>query len=115
MLIMKSASHNLLIIVFSVDRESKEHDDTFKTDTTEEQGPSAKVSLFNKQDLINNKKKQAVHKEKKKQQEKLRSIGSVDYSTVPVDKHETEFVSCSESGNVIVKWKMRRMLLIVND
>lgn len=86
--------------MFSVDRESKEHDETIKTDTTEEQLPQAKVPIYPKQDLINSKKQAAMRKDKKKQQEKLRSMGSLDYSPLPVDKHETEFVSFSEGiGN----------------
>lgn len=82
--------------MFSVDRESKEHDETIKTDTTEEQLPQAKVSLYPKPDIITSKKQVALLKDKKKQQEKLRSMGGGEYSPVPVDKHETEFVSYSE-------------------
>lgn len=82
--------------MFSVDRESKEHDETIKTDTTEEQMPQAKVPLYPKQDLINKQKQAAMRKDKKKQQEKLRSMGPLDYSPLPVDKHEAEFVSYSE-------------------
>lgn len=92
---MRSEAHNL-IIVFSVDRESKEHDETIKTDTTEEQMPQAKVPLYQKQDLINSKKQAAMRKDKKKQQEKLRAMGPMDFSPIPVDKHEAEFVSYSE-------------------
>lgn len=82
--------------MFCVDRESKEHDETIKSDTTEEQLPQSKVPISPKQDLINSKKQIALLKDKKKQQEKLRTMGSLDYSTLPVDKHETEFVSYSE-------------------
>lgn len=95
-LVVRSEVHHLLITVFSVDRESKEHDEAIKIDTTEEQLPPAKVPINPKQDLITSKKQAAMRKDRKKQQEKLRSMGSPDYSPLPVDKHETEFVSYSE-------------------
>lgn len=78
-----------------VDRESKEHEETTKIDTTEEQVPQGKVPIYPKQDLINSKKQAAMRKDKKKQQEKLKSVGPMDYSPLPVDKHEPEFVSYS--------------------
>lgn len=93
MFVVRCEAYNLLTIVFSVDRESKEHDEAIKTDTTEEQLHPAKVPIYPKQDLITSKKQAAMRKDKKKQQEKLRSMGSLDYSPLPVDKHETEFVS----------------------
>lgn len=96
MSVVRREADNLFIIIFSVDRESKEHDEPIKADTTEEQLHQAKVPLYPKQDLINTKKQVALRKDKKKQQEKLRSMGSLDYSPLPVDKHETEFVSNSE-------------------
>ncbi|XP_066542489.1 insulin-like growth factor-binding protein 5b [Hoplias malabaricus] len=85
------------------DRESKEHEDAIKTDTTEEQLPPAKVPIFPKQDMINSKKQAAMRKDKKKQQEKLRSVGGIDYPAVPVDKHEPEFGPCRRKLDGIVK------------
>lgn len=97
---MKSESHNLLIIAFSLDRESKEHDEAMKTDTTEEQLSPAKVPIYVKQDLINSKKQAAMRKEKKKQQEKLRSMGQMEHSPGPTGKHDTEFEFVSYSKGV---------------
>ncbi|KAK1789214.1 hypothetical protein P4O66_015158 [Electrophorus voltai] len=85
------------------DRESKEHDDPLKTDTTDEQLPHAKLPVYPKQDLINSKKQAAMRKDKKKQQEKLRSVGSPDYSPLPVDKHETEFGPCRRKLDGIIR------------
>lgn len=53
------------------------------------------MPLLPKQDLINSKKIQAMRKDKdrKRAQAKLRSIGPMDYSPLPIDKHEPEFVS----------------------
>lgn len=106
MLVVRSETQISVIIVFSVDRESKELDEAMKTDTTEEQLPQSKVSTYTKQDLINTKKQVAMRKDKKKQQEKLRSMGPLDYSPLPVDKHETEFVSYSkgvENGKYVTE------------
>ncbi|KAI5618632.1 insulin-like growth factor-binding protein 5 precursor [Silurus asotus] len=87
-----------------VDRESKEHDETIKTDTTEEQPPQGKTPIFPpKTDMINSKKQAAMRKDKKKQQEKLRSMSSSDFSPVAIDKHETEFGPCRRKLDGIVK------------
>ncbi|XP_026865539.2 insulin-like growth factor-binding protein 5b [Electrophorus electricus] len=86
-----------------IDRESKEHDDPLKTDTTDEQLPHAKLPVYPKQDLINSKKQAAMRKDKKKQQEKLRSVGSPDYSPLPIDKHETEFGPCRRKLDGIIR------------
>lgn len=80
------------LILFVLDRESIEHDDTVKPDTTEDQIP--KIPLYPKPDVIHSRKNAAVRKDKKKQQEKHRLLGSTDYSPLPIDKHEPEFVSC---------------------
>lgn len=80
------------LILFVLDRESIEHDDTVKPDTPEDQIP--KIPLYPKPDVINSMKNAAVRKDKKKQLEKHRSVVSIDYSTLPIDKHEPEFVSC---------------------
>ncbi|XP_056610201.1 insulin-like growth factor-binding protein 5b isoform X2 [Triplophysa dalaica] len=45
-------------------------------------------------DVINNKKNAAVRKDKKKQMEKHRFVGHLDYSPNPIDKHEPEFGPC---------------------
>lgn len=79
------------MILFVLDRESIEHDDTVKPDTTEDQSPKIPLKI---PDVINSKKHAAVRKDKKKQQEKLRSLGPLDYSPLNIDKHEPEFVSC---------------------
>lgn len=75
-----------------LDRESREHEDAMTTEITEELQP-AKVPLLPK-DIVNSKKVQALRKEQKRKQGKQRSIGSpLDYSPLPIDKHEPEFVS----------------------
>ncbi|TRY92816.1 hypothetical protein DNTS_024882 [Danionella cerebrum] len=71
-------------------RDSIEHDDTVKPDTTEDQIP--KVPLYIKPDVIQTKKNAAVNKNKKKQQEKHRTI--LDYSPIPNEKHEPELGPC---------------------
>lgn len=77
-----------------LDRESIEHDDTAKAETTEDQPP--KIPLYPKPDgNISSRKHAAVRKDKKKQLEKHRSVASMDYSPIPIDKHEPEFVSCA--------------------
>jgi len=87
----KSLVNAYCLILFVLDRESIEHDDTVKPDTTEDQSPKIPLKI---PDVINSKKHAAVRKDKKKQQEKLRSLGTMDYSPLPIDKHEPEFVSC---------------------
>lgn len=73
-----------------LDRES--HEDSAATEMTEELQP-AKVPLLTK-DIVNSKKVHAMRKELKRKLGKQRSMGSpVDYSPMPVDKHEPEFVS----------------------
>ncbi|XP_056321875.1 insulin-like growth factor-binding protein 5b isoform X2 [Danio aesculapii] len=54
-------------------------------------------------DVINTKKHAAVRKDKKKQQEKLRSLGSLDYSPLPIDKHEPEFGPCRRKLDGIIQ------------
>lgn len=87
----KSLVNAYCLILFVLDRESIEHDDTVKPDTTEDQSPKIPLKI---PDVINSKKQAAVRKDKKKQQEKLRTLGTMDYSPLPIDKHEPEFVSC---------------------
>ena len=75
-----------------VDRESREHEDTLTTEITEEMQP-AKVPLLPK-DIVNSKKIVALRKEQKRKLGRQRSMGSpMDYSPLPFDKHEPEFVS----------------------
>ncbi|XP_064165739.1 insulin-like growth factor-binding protein 5 isoform X2 [Anguilla rostrata] len=54
-------------------------------------------------DHISSKKAQAMLKDKKRQQGKLRSMGQVDYSPVPIDKHEPEFGPCRRKLDGIIK------------
>lgn len=45
-------------------------------------------------DIVNSKKVHALRKEQKRKLGKQRSMGSpMDYSPLPIDKHEPEFVS----------------------
>lgn len=74
------------------DRESREHEDTVTTEMTVDKPVMPKVPLYAK-DPITSKKAQAMRKDKKRQQEKLRSMGHTDYAPLPIDKHEPEFVS----------------------
>lgn len=64
------------------------------TEITEEM-QQAKVPLLAKdKDIVTNKKLQAVRKEVKRKLGKQRSMGPpMDYSPLPIDKHEPEFVS----------------------
>ncbi|XP_039539189.1 insulin-like growth factor-binding protein 5b isoform X2 [Pimephales promelas] len=54
-------------------------------------------------DVINSKKHAAVRKDKKKQQEKLRSLGTMDYSPLPIDKHEPEFGPCRRKLDGVIQ------------
>ncbi|XP_056119977.1 insulin-like growth factor-binding protein 5b isoform X2 [Rhinichthys klamathensis goyatoka] len=54
-------------------------------------------------DVINSKKHAAVRKDKKKQQEKLRSVGTMDYSPLPIDKHEPEFGPCRRKLDGVIQ------------
>ncbi|XP_016299891.1 insulin-like growth factor-binding protein 5b isoform X2 [Sinocyclocheilus anshuiensis] len=54
-------------------------------------------------DVINSKKHAAVRKDKKKQQEKHRSLGSMDYSPLPIDKHEPEFGPCRRKLDGVIQ------------
>lgn len=59
--------------------------------------PPAKVPLLPK-DILN-RKALAVRKEQKRKQGKQRSLGSpLDYSPLPIDKHEPEFVRVPHSS-----------------
>lgn len=68
------------------------HEDAITTEITEELQP-AKVPILTK-DIVNSKKAHALRKEQKRKLGKQRSLGSsMDYSPLPIDKHEPEFVS----------------------
>ncbi|XP_042587739.1 insulin-like growth factor-binding protein 5 isoform X2 [Cyprinus carpio] len=54
-------------------------------------------------DVINSMKNAAVRKDKKKQLEKHRSVVSIDYSTLPIDKHEPEFGPCRRKLDGIIQ------------
>lgn len=71
----------------------------------EDQLHPAKVPLLPKQDVINSKKIQAMRKDKerKRAQAKLRSIGPMDYSPLPIDKHEPEFGPCRRKLDGIIQ------------
>jgi len=74
------------------ERESREHEDAAAADIKEEM-QQAKVPLLPK-DIVNSKKVHALRKEQKRKLGKQRSMGSpMDYSPLPIDKHEPEFVS----------------------
>uniref|UniRef100_A0A4W5PQZ0 Insulin-like growth factor binding protein 5b n=1 Tax=Hucho hucho TaxID=62062 RepID=A0A4W5PQZ0_9TELE len=85
--------------------ESLEHEDTLTTEITEDQLQPAKVPLLPKQDLINSKKIQAMRKDRdrKRAQAKLHSIGHMDYSPLPIDKHEPEFGPCRRKLDGIIQ------------
>ncbi|XP_048834443.1 insulin-like growth factor-binding protein 5b isoform X2 [Brienomyrus brachyistius] len=61
-----------------------------------------KVPLYAK-DPITSKKAQAMRKDKKRQQEKLRSMGHTDYAPLPIDKHEPEFGPCRRKLDGIIQ------------
>ncbi|XP_042620174.1 insulin-like growth factor-binding protein 5b isoform X2 [Cyprinus carpio] len=54
-------------------------------------------------DVIHSRKNAAVRKDKKKQQEKHRLLGSTDYSPLPIDKHEPEFGPCRRKLDGIIQ------------
>ncbi|KAK6292526.1 insulin-like growth factor-binding protein 5 [Coregonus clupeaformis] len=88
-----------------IDHESREHEDTLTTEIMEDQLQPAKVPLLPKQDLINSKKIQAMRKDKdrKRAQAKLLLIGPMDYSPLPIDKHEPEFGPCRRKLDGIIQ------------
>lgn len=89
------------VIVSGADRES--HEDAITTEITEELQP-AKVPLLPK-DIVNSKKVHAVRKEKKRILGKQRNMGtSMDYSPLPIDKREPEFVSLNISDGDDPEW-----------
>ncbi|XP_055086587.1 insulin-like growth factor-binding protein 5 [Periophthalmus magnuspinnatus] len=82
------------------ERESREHEDPLTPEVTEELAP-AKVSLLN---IVNNKKAQALRKEQKRKLGKQRSMGTpLDYSPLPIDKHEPEFGPCRRKLDGIIQ------------
>ncbi|KAF7711338.1 insulin-like growth factor-binding protein 5a [Silurus meridionalis] len=58
---------------------------------------------FFPQDHINNKKVLAVHKDKKKLQSKLRTMGFFDTSTLSIEKAQQEIGLCREKLDIIVR------------
>ncbi|XP_023657459.1 insulin-like growth factor-binding protein 5b isoform X1 [Brienomyrus brachyistius] len=86
----------------AVDRESREHEDTVTTEMTVDKPVMPKVPLYAK-DPITSKKAQAMRKDKKRQQEKLRSMGHTDYAPLPIDKHEPEFGPCRRKLDGIIQ------------
>uniref|UniRef100_A0A3Q0QYB2 Insulin-like growth factor-binding protein 5 n=1 Tax=Amphilophus citrinellus TaxID=61819 RepID=A0A3Q0QYB2_AMPCI len=63
----------------------------------------AKVPLLHKE-IVNSKKVLAVRKEQKRKQTKQRTIGStMDYSPLPIDKHEPEFGPCRRKLDGIIQ------------
>ncbi|XP_028846853.1 insulin-like growth factor-binding protein 5b [Denticeps clupeoides] len=79
-----------------VDRESREHEDVLKTDKTEEQSPKVPI-------IITNRKQHAIEKDRKKQLEKQRSYGPMNYSPMPIDKHEPDFGPCRRKLDGIIQ------------
>lgn len=78
-------------ICSGADRES--HEDAITTEITEDLQPTKK-QLSLPIDIVNSKKVLALRKEQKRKLGKQRSMGStIDYSPLPIDKHEPEFVS----------------------
>ncbi|MBN3308439.1 insulin-like growth factor-binding protein 5b [Amia ocellicauda] len=85
-----------------IDRESREREDPVTAEITDDLLP-AKVPLHPK-DSIRGKKVEALRKEKKRLQEKSRSVAySVDYSPIPNDKHEPELGPCRRKLDGIIQ------------
>uniref|UniRef100_W5MS92 Insulin-like growth factor-binding protein 5 n=2 Tax=Lepisosteus oculatus TaxID=7918 RepID=W5MS92_LEPOC len=84
-----------------IERESREHEEPVTAEITEDLHP-AKVPLHPK-DPIRGKKAEALRKEKKRLQEKSRSVGNLDYSPLPIDKHEPEFGPCRRKLDGIIQ------------
>lgn len=83
-----------------IDRESREHEDTRTTQST---GGVRPPPLYPKE-IVNSKKVLAVRKEQKRKQGKQRIIGStIDYSPLPIDKHEPEFGPCRRKLDGIIQ------------
>ncbi|KAM3608401.1 uncharacterized protein V6R79_024472 [Siganus canaliculatus] len=82
------------------DRES--HEDAMTTEITEDLQP-AKLPLLPK-DILNSKKVHALRKEQRRKLSKQRSMGStMDYSPLPIDKHEPEFGPCRRKLDGIIQ------------
>lgn len=79
-------------IVLFLDRES--HEDALVTEVTEDLLPQAKVPLFQR-DHITSKKAQAMRKDQKRQEAKLRMRGNFEYPLFGKDKHQSDIVSLS--------------------
>lgn len=76
-----------LTIVLFLDQES--HEEALVTEVTEDLLPQAKIPLF-QLDHINSKKAQAMRKDRKRQQAKLRT--NMDYPLLGSDKHQSDIV-----------------------
>lgn len=86
--------------VSRADRESREHEEPLLVDGADDL-PPAKVPILPK-DILNSRKAQAVRKEQKRKQGKQRNMGSpLDYSPLPIDKHEPEFVRVPHSRSFL--------------
>ena len=74
--------------------------------------PPAKVPILPK-DILNSRKAQAVRKEQKRKQGKQRSLGPpMDYSPLPIDKHEPEFVRIPHNTGSIIMLLCRSTLVL---
>ncbi|XP_030637544.1 insulin-like growth factor-binding protein 5a [Chanos chanos] len=78
------------------------HEDALVTEVTDDLLPPAKVPLF-PQDHINTKKAQAMRKDKKRQQAKLRTMAHMDYSPLGIDKHQSEFGPCRRKLDGVIQ------------
>lgn len=83
-------SNDSIFYLLSTERESQE--DARVVEVTEDLLPPAKVPLFPR-DHINSKKAQAMRKDRKRQQAKLRTMIYADHPPLALDKHQPEFVS----------------------
>ncbi|CDQ97856.1 unnamed protein product [Oncorhynchus mykiss] len=67
--------------------------------------PQAKVPLYGGRDHISSRKAQAMRqaKDRKRQQAKLHSVSSLDYSTLALDKLQPEFGPCRRKLDGIIQ------------
>ncbi|XP_012676517.1 insulin-like growth factor-binding protein 5a [Clupea harengus] len=82
------------------ERESQE--DARVVEVTEDLLPPAKVPLFPR-DHINSKKAQAMRKDRKRQQAKLRTMIYADHPPLALDKHQPEFGPCRRKLDGIIQ------------
>lgn len=97
-----------LTIVLFLDQES--HEEALVTEVMEDLLPQAKVPLFQR-DHINSKKAQAMRKDRKRQQAKLRT--NMDYPLLGSDKHQSDIVRLFLTNFLLLSVKKKKNVFMV--